>query len=121
MHQLDIVPDVFGERSERAALLKGAMKAMGEAGTGVIVAINRASATPFSEALNRRTGRTAPADMDAQRDYGAGAQILSALGVHDMILLTNARHAMVALEGYGLRIVEERAIDAGATSSGLAP
>jgi 3,4-dihydroxy 2-butanone 4-phosphate synthase/GTP cyclohydrolase II len=40
-----------------------------------------------------------------------GAQILAELGVHDMILLTNTRHTLVALEGYGLSIVGERAIE----------
>ena len=48
--------------------------------------------------------------MDQLRDYGGGAQILSALGIHEMILLTNTHHSPVALAGYGLAIVEERAI-----------
>ena len=48
--------------------------------------------------------------MDELRDYGVGAQILTELGVHDMILLTNARHTLIALDGYGLSIVGERPI-----------
>jgi 3,4-dihydroxy 2-butanone 4-phosphate synthase/GTP cyclohydrolase II len=44
------------------------------------------------------------------RSYGIGAQILADLGVHDMILLTNSHHNLVALEGYGLSIKGERAI-----------
>ena len=36
---------------------------------------------------------------DALRSYGIGAQILAALGIHDMILLTNTRHSPVALCG----------------------
>ena len=47
---------------------------------------------------------------DALRSYGIGAQILAALGIHDMILLSNTCHSPVALSGYGLAIVEERAI-----------
>ena len=39
-----------------------------------------------------------------------GAQILAALGIHDMILLSNSRHSPVGLSGYGLAIVEERPI-----------
>ena len=46
-----------------------------------------------------------------QRDYGVGAQILAELGVRDMVLLTNTRHSLVGLEGYGLSIVGEQAID----------
>ena len=38
----------------------------------------------------------------------AGAQILAELGVHEMILLTTSHHSLIALEGYGLSIVEER-------------
>ncbi len=31
-------------------------------------------------------------------------------GIHDMVLLSNSRHAPVGLSGYGLAIVEERPI-----------
>jgi len=44
------------------------------------------------------------------RDYGIGAQILLDLGVKNMILLTNRRRTIVGLEGYGLNIMEQRAI-----------
>jgi len=41
-----------------------------------------------------------------QRDYGVGAQILRELGVRRMRLMTNNPSKYVALEGYGLEIVE---------------
>ncbi|MFI5143060.1 MAG: bifunctional 3,4-dihydroxy-2-butanone-4-phosphate synthase/GTP cyclohydrolase II [Thermoanaerobaculales bacterium] len=41
-----------------------------------------------------------------QRDYGVGAQILRDLGVRRMLLMTNNPSKYVALEGYGLEIVE---------------
>ncbi|MFM6854759.1 MAG: 3,4-dihydroxy-2-butanone-4-phosphate synthase, partial [Sphingopyxis sp.] len=44
------------------------------------------------------------------RAYGIGAQILADLGVHDMELLTTTHNVLVGLEGYGLRVVSERAI-----------
>ena len=44
------------------------------------------------------------------REYGIGAQILADLGVSEMILLTNSKHNVVGLEGYGITVVEERAI-----------
>jgi 3,4-dihydroxy 2-butanone 4-phosphate synthase/GTP cyclohydrolase II len=50
-------------------------------------------------------------DLNELRDYGVGAQILAELGVHDMVLLTNTHHSLVALEGYGLNIVGEQALD----------
>jgi 3,4-dihydroxy 2-butanone 4-phosphate synthase/GTP cyclohydrolase II len=41
-----------------------------------------------------------------QRDYGVGAQILRALGVRKMRLMTNNPAKYVALAGYGLEIAE---------------
>ena len=47
----------------------------------------------------------------ALRKYGLGAQILGALGITEMILLTNSpMPRVVGLEGYGLSIVETRGI-----------
>ena len=44
-----------------------------------------------------------PADL---RDYGLGAQVLLELGVRQMRLMTNNLRKIVALEGYGLEVVE---------------
>ena len=51
--------------------------------------------------------------MNELRDYGIGAQVLAELGIHDMVLLTNSHHTLVALDGYGLDIVGERPITLG--------
>jgi 3,4-dihydroxy 2-butanone 4-phosphate synthase / GTP cyclohydrolase II len=110
MHALDLLGDMFCERSPRCGLLEGAMRQIAEAGAGVIVVINRTAPDSLTRALKARTGEAVPADMEALRDYGIGAQILAALGVHEMILLTNTHHTPVALAGYGLSIVEERPI-----------
>jgi 3,4-dihydroxy 2-butanone 4-phosphate synthase/GTP cyclohydrolase II len=48
--------------------------------------------------------------VPALRDYGIGAQILLDLGVYEMVLLSNTERTIVALEGYGLTVVERRAI-----------
>jgi 3,4-dihydroxy 2-butanone 4-phosphate synthase/GTP cyclohydrolase II len=48
--------------------------------------------------------------MEELRDYGVGAMILTELGVHDMVLITNTHHTLVGLDGYGLSIVGERPI-----------
>ena len=68
------------------------MRIIGEEGAGVIVVINRPMPNALSTALNMRSGKAA-GDATALRDYGVGAQILSALGVQDMVLLTNT-HAV---------------------------
>jgi 3,4-dihydroxy 2-butanone 4-phosphate synthase / GTP cyclohydrolase II len=110
MHALSMFSDAFGEASERGGLLEGAMKIIGEEGNGVIVVINRPMPDALSRALNVRAGKAEAKDMEALRDYGVGAQILSALGVHEMVLLTNTHHTPIALGGYGLKIVGERPI-----------
>lgn len=40
------------------------------------------------------------------REYGIGAQILVALGVHELRLMTNNPKKIHGLSGYGLKIVE---------------
>ncbi|MEO6582124.1 MAG: 3,4-dihydroxy-2-butanone-4-phosphate synthase [Sphingomicrobium sp.] len=109
MHSLDLFADVLGEASERSGLLPGAMAMIEQVGAGVIVALHAASPGSLSRATDLRSGKPAEAG-DGLRSYGIGAQILAALGIHDMILLSNTCHSPVALSGYGLTIVEERPI-----------
>ena len=111
MHSLDLFADVLGEASDRAGVLHGAMQAIESHGSGVLVALHAASAGSLSRTIGQRSGKPVEAG-DAVRGYGIGAQILAALGVRDMILLTNTHHSPVALSGYGLAIVEERPIPA---------
>jgi 3,4-dihydroxy 2-butanone 4-phosphate synthase/GTP cyclohydrolase II len=108
MHSLDLFGDVLGEACPRSGLLQGAMRAIEAEGAGVLVALHAAAPGSLSRSTDLRAGKPAEAG-DAVRGYGTGAQILAALGIHDMILLTNTHHSPVALAGYGLAIVEERA------------
>jgi 3,4-dihydroxy 2-butanone 4-phosphate synthase/GTP cyclohydrolase II len=115
MHAMAIFEDIFAEDSERANLLEGAMRMIGEEGAGVVVLISRPTSDYISRAIKQRGGGAPDGESTAeQRDYGVGAQILAELGVHDMILLTNTRHSLVGLEGYDLSIVGERAIEGAA-------
>ncbi len=109
MHSLDLFADVLGEPSERGGLRPGALRMIEEQGSGVVVALHAASPGSLSRAADRRVGKEVE-EGEALRSYGIGAQILAALGIHDMILLTNTRHTPVGLSGYGLAIVEERCI-----------
>ncbi len=113
MHTLSVFFDIYGEVSDRSELLHRSMEIIGEEGTGVIVVINRPMQGLMSRTIeiknSVRAGEAPP--MEELRDYGVGAQILAELGVHDMVLLTNTHHSLVALEGYGLSIVGERAVD----------
>ena len=110
MHSLDLFADVLEESCPRSGLLQSAMRMIEAEGSGVVVALHAAAPGSLSRSIDLRAGKPAEAG-DAVRGYGTGAQILAALGIHDMILLTNTHHSPVALAGYGLAIVEERRIE----------
>jgi 3,4-dihydroxy 2-butanone 4-phosphate synthase/GTP cyclohydrolase II len=110
MHSLDLFADVLGEASPRSGVLESAMRMIEREGSGVVVTLHAAAPGSLSRSIDIRAGKPALAG-DAVRGYGTGAQILAALGIHDMVLLTNTHHSPVGLAGYGLAIVEERAID----------
>jgi 3,4-dihydroxy 2-butanone 4-phosphate synthase/GTP cyclohydrolase II len=108
VHPFNVVNDLLGEVSARGGLLYRAMRQIGEAGRGVVVIIREAQATSLVDRIRYELGEDAPGPL---RDYGVGAQILRDIGVRDMILLTNKPRPVVGLEGYGLSIVDRRAID----------
>ncbi|WP_205700602.1 3,4-dihydroxy-2-butanone-4-phosphate synthase [Croceicoccus sediminis] len=111
MHTLDVFSDALGEEGSRSGLMARFMKQIADEGAGVVVIINRHSKRMWSAILDMHSGAKSTADMDELRDYGVGAQVLTELGVQEMILLTNTHHSLVALEGYGLSIAGERPID----------
>jgi len=113
MHSIDLFADLLGESSARSGLLDGAMAMIEAEGSGVVVALHAAAPGSLSRATDLRSGKPSPASPEL-RGYGIGAQILAALGIHDMILLSNTRHAPVGLSAYGLAIVDERPIPAAA-------
>jgi 3,4-dihydroxy 2-butanone 4-phosphate synthase/GTP cyclohydrolase II len=110
VHQLDPFADTLGEVSDRTGLLHSAMCAIDDEGGGVVVIINRHASSSLSELVTtrQRLSNGEPANLAEFRDYGMGAQVLAELGVHEMVLLTNAPRSPVALAGYGLSIVGER-------------
>ncbi|MFL6736095.1 MAG: 3,4-dihydroxy-2-butanone-4-phosphate synthase [Sphingomonas sp.] len=109
MHSLDLFADILGEKGPKAGVLQSAMRMIEEEGSGVVVTLHAAAPGSLSRSIDLRSGK--PAEMgDAVRGYGTGAQILAALGIHDMILLSNTRHSPIGLSGYGLAIIEERPI-----------
>ena len=107
VHGISIFSDVLGAPGPRKRILQRSMEAIGRSGAGVIVLIMPTEGAALVKEIGS-SAEHAPA-MDL-RDYGIGAQILADLGIHDMILLTNAHRNIVALEGYDLNIVGEMAI-----------
>ncbi|MDO7835898.1 3,4-dihydroxy-2-butanone-4-phosphate synthase [Sphingobium sp. HBC34] len=110
MHQFAPLSDTCGMQGPRESLLQRSMEIIGAEGAGVIVMLRGSEKDILSLTLQRETG-VAPGEMDELRDYGVGAQLLAELGVHDMILLTNSHHSLVALDGYDLSVVGHRPID----------
>ena len=112
MHSLDLFADVLGEQGPRSGVLQGAMRTIERQGSGVVVALHAAAPGSLSRSIDLRAGKPVEGG-DAVRGYGIGAQILAALGIRDMILLSNTRHSPVGLAGYGLAIVAEHPIEVG--------
>ncbi len=105
VHTISILDDMLGQPGPKKRTLQRAMAEIGRNGSGLIVLLIRPT-----EGSSEAGGGTAP-DMDL-RTYGIGAQILADMGVHQLTLLTNSHRNVVAIEGYGLNIVGERAIPA---------
>ncbi len=110
MHQLAPLSDAFGATGPRSRLLQRSMELIAAEGAGVIVVLNRQAPDAFTQMFKAMAGEIKPAEMDELRDYGVGAQILAELGVHDMVLLTNSKHSLIALDGYGLAVVGQRSL-----------
>jgi len=110
MHAINVFDDLLGGKGMRSHLIEDSMKAIGEEGRGVIVLIRDTTATVVSDMLLRKGEGLEDGIPRRLREYGVGAQILLDLGVHDMILLSDTDREIVGLDGYGLRIVEQRPI-----------
>ncbi|MEO1273823.1 MAG: 3,4-dihydroxy-2-butanone-4-phosphate synthase [Pseudomonadota bacterium] len=105
MHAANPLDDMLGLHPGRSHQLQDAMSAIAEEGRGVVVLLRDMSMKLSFD------GEVSPQTL---RQYGLGAQILGALGVHDLILLTNSPSPrVVGLDGYGLTIAGTRKIDVG--------
>jgi 3,4-dihydroxy 2-butanone 4-phosphate synthase/GTP cyclohydrolase II len=107
MHAMNAFDDIFSPNRSRE--LHGAMQMIAEEGRGVIVIIRDSSPTLLSDRMRAYLDSTERPSAEL-REYGAGAQILLDLGVKQMVLLSNHRHTIIGLEGYGLSVVEQRPI-----------
>ncbi|KXU30965.1 3,4-dihydroxy-2-butanone-4-phosphate synthase [Sphingobium sp. 22B] len=111
MHQLSLLDDVYGSTGPRNGLLAKSMEIIARQGAGIVVVLAAQAPGDFmSRSLRHHAGQP-DSGMDELRDYGVGAQILAELGVHDMILLSNTHHSLIALDGYDLAVVGQRSIE----------
>jgi 3,4-dihydroxy 2-butanone 4-phosphate synthase/GTP cyclohydrolase II len=109
MHHLNLLPDVLMDmNSVRTGELQTAMEMIARFGRGVIVFFRDNPPGGLSERI--RAKARGEEHISRLVDYGVGAQILVDLGVKSMILLTNTSKVVVGLDGYGLRIADQKPI-----------
>ncbi|SEM98529.1 3,4-dihydroxy 2-butanone 4-phosphate synthase / GTP cyclohydrolase II [Pseudorhodobacter antarcticus] len=103
MHTMDPLMDVVGlGPAGRTGEFGDAMRLIATEGRGVLVLLRD---------LHMKMVTDAEVSPQILRQYGLGAQILSSVGVKDLVLLTNSpRPKVVGLDAYGLTITGTRAI-----------
>ena len=119
VHSECLTGDIFGSlRCDCGDQLKRSMEMMEEEGAGVLLYIrqegrgiglvNKLKAYALQDqGLDTVEANEQLGFKPDIRNYGIGAQILVALGVRKMRLLTNNPKKMVGLQGYGLQMVEQ--------------
>jgi 3,4-dihydroxy 2-butanone 4-phosphate synthase/GTP cyclohydrolase II len=107
MHSHCVYGDVFGSsHCDCQKLIRGSLRRIAEPGF-------RIQKNPAGLDRMVSHGRDfmhyagAAGQMQLQHESGIGAQILSDLGLHTIRLLTNHPRKIVALEGFGIEIVEQ--------------
>jgi len=103
----NLLSDVFRQKgTEGQHALAASLEAIAREGTGVMLYMEHAQGgADVIRRLDHRPDEAGPGM--GFRDYGIGAQILGALGLRKIRLLTNKPRKVVGLEGYSLEIVEQ--------------
>jgi 3,4-dihydroxy 2-butanone 4-phosphate synthase/GTP cyclohydrolase II len=106
MHTMDPLLDVVGlGAAGRTGEFGDAMRLIAAEGRGALVLLRD---------LHMKMVSDTEASPQTLRQYGLGAQILSSLGIKDLILLTNSpKPKVVGLDAYGLSITGTRIIPKG--------
>lgn len=123
VHSSCATGDIFGsQRCDCGDQLHKAMEMIEKEGRGVVLYLNQEGRgiglmdKIKAYKLQEQGLDTVDANLHLghkadERDYGVGAQILNALGVHRMRLMTNNPVKRIGLEGYGLSVEENVPIE----------
>ena len=116
MHSQSTMADVFNSlKTGGQNKLKTALGKIQEEGQGILVYLRREEkAHNLVDEINGNAGKARNSEAASitssssnLRIYGIGAQILRALGVHQIRLLTNRPKRIIGLQGYGITVVEQ--------------
>lgn len=106
VHSQDLPRDVFGSAREQAdRSVPAALERISREGKGVLLYMSQDNDGLMDMPVPSR--ESLPGISPAFRSYGTGAQILSALGLKRIRLLTSHPRKVVGLDGYGLEITEQ--------------
>ena len=90
-------------------LIYKAMKKIDINNSGIVIIINDSYKDFISKKL--KVDEIETKDKSNLRQYGVGAQILSDLGVKNMVLLSNSKKKAIGLKGFNLSIVDWERLD----------
>jgi len=118
MHSHCLIGDVFGSSGcDCRDTLDGSLSAIAQEGRGALIYLHQSSRGFSVEKVGEKNAvsfhhdRSSPSlpesERRQQREIGLGAQILSDLNLERIRLLTNHPRRVVALEGFGIEIIEQ--------------
>lgn len=110
MHSLNPFEDLLGMDHPRTGQLERALQSIEAEGKGAVVIFPGMMGARPSDVVKGDLPPVSSRRESALRDYGLGAQVLRSLGIEHMVLLSNTPNQPIGLEGFGLDIVENRAI-----------
>lgn len=120
MHSRCLYGDVFGSTTcDCGRLVRNSLRAIAGEGRGVLVYLHESGLgfpidrdahgqqRMVSHSRDFMHYKDEAGQRHLQHEHGIGAQILSDLGLHSIRLLTNHPRKIVALEGFGIEIVDQ--------------
>jgi 3,4-dihydroxy 2-butanone 4-phosphate synthase/GTP cyclohydrolase II len=124
MHRRNLLGDIFTDVStspegSTGKALHASMRAIQREGRGAIVYLRPSGMGGRDEQWRQRLVTSKDCDAEAaatqladhQRDFGVGSQILRALGLSKLRLLTNHHKELPGLDAFGIEITEHVALD----------